>query len=56
MLMTALKNIGSDISNKQLPASSYSKSKNDMVGKIILPLIKIIKDTIKKDIPIDCYG
>jgi hypothetical protein len=27
-----------------------------MVGKIILPLIKIIKDTIKKDIPIDCYG
>jgi hypothetical protein len=56
MLMTALKNIGSDVSNKQLPVSSYSKSKNDMVGKIILPLVKVIKDTIKKDIPIDCYG
>ncbi|MEI7478079.1 MAG: hypothetical protein WCJ81_06410 [bacterium] len=31
MLMTALPQIGSDISNKQLPLSTYSKSKNDMV-------------------------
>lgn len=56
MLMTALKSIGTDISNKQLPLSSYSKSKNDMVWKIIIPLTRFIKEHLKKELPLECYG
>lgn len=56
MLLLALQHVGVDISNKQFPLSSYSKSKNDMVGKIVSPLIKIVRDRINKDLPIECYG
>ena len=55
MLLTALKNIGVDISNKELPISSYARSKNDMVGKIIIPLVKLIKEKVNKDLPLECY-
>lgn len=56
MLISVLQNVGSDISNKQLPLSSYSKCKNDMVGKIILPLIKLVRSRCKKELPLECYG
>jgi hypothetical protein len=56
MLLGLLTNTGTDISNKQLPSSSYSKCKNDMVGKIILPLTKLVRAKCKKDLPLDCYG
>lgn len=56
MLLSTLHHIWTDISNKQLPLSSYSKSKNDMVWKIVIPLVKFIKNNLKKDLPIECYG
>lgn len=56
MLLTTLQHLGDDVSNKQLPVSSYSKSKNDMVWKIILPLTRLIKEKLNKELPIECFG
>lgn len=42
--------------NKELPASSYSKNKNEMMGKIIIPLQKIIEKKYKKQFSITCTG
>lgn len=56
MLITAMHYGEVDISNKQLPTSSYSKSKNDMVWKIIIPLKRLIKERINKELTIECYG
>lgn len=55
MLLTTLEHLGNDVSNKQLPISSYSKSKNDMVWKIILPLTRFVKEKLNKELPIECY-
>ncbi len=56
MLLTALDNVWIDISNKDLPISSYAKSKNDMVWKIVLPLVKLVKQKLNKELPLECYG
>lgn len=54
-LMTYLiKNIDKSVKNSDLPVSSYSKNKNDMLGKIILPLIKLTKLELGYEIPITC--
>lgn len=39
-----------------LPLSSYSRSKNEMLGKIIIPLLKTIKEKTQKDLLLECYG
>lgn len=44
------------VSNKLLPASSYSKNKNEMIGKILLPLQKLVKKTYEKSLNISCSG
>lgn len=51
-----LEHIWEEISNKELPASSYSTNKNEMLGKIILPLIKLIEEKTKEQIPLVCKG
>jgi hypothetical protein len=40
--------------NKDLQASSYSKNKNDMTGKIILPLQKLVEKTYQKKLLLEC--
>ncbi len=54
ILKILIENIGKDISNKNLPVSSYSKNKNDMLGKIILPLIELIEKETGKKLPLIC--
>lgn len=49
-----MENIGKDISNKDLPVSSYSKNKNDMLGKIVIPLIELIERETGKKLPLIC--
>jgi len=51
-----MENIGKDISNKELPVSSYSKNKNDMLGKIVIPLIELIEKETGKKLPLICKG
>ena len=46
--------MGKDISNKEFPVSSYSKNKNDMLGKIVLPLIELIEKETGKKLPLIC--
>lgn len=43
-----------DISNKDLPKSSYSTNKNEMLWKIIIPLVKLIEEKKKIKLPLIC--
>lgn len=56
ILRILIENIGKDISNKDLPVSSYSKNKNDMQGKIIIPLLELIQKECGKKLPLVCKG
>jgi len=51
-----LKNIDNEIENDELPSSSYSKNKNEMLWKIILPLRNIIQEKVGKKLDIQCHG
>jgi len=54
IIFKLIQNNFAEINNKALSRSSYSKNKNNMLGKIILPLRKIIKKNCNKDIKISC--
>lgn len=56
ILKMLLENPGKDIHNKELPLSSYSKNKNDMIGKIVAPLLSLIETRIWKKLPLICKG
>ena len=51
-----LDNIGKDIPNKEFEISSYSKNKNEMLGKIVLPLIALIEKETGENLPLICKG
>jgi len=42
------------VHSKQLSSSSYTKQKNQMVGKILLPLKELSKSVFGKDLAIEC--
>lgn len=54
ILSLLIENTGKEISNKSLPISSYAKNKNDMLGKIVLPLIELIQKETGKKLPLTC--
>ena len=54
ILKILIENIGKDVSNKDFVVSSYSKNKNDMLGKIVLPLIELIEKETGKKMPLIC--
>lgn len=54
ILKVLINNMGKDISNKEFAISSYSKNKNDMQGKIIIPLIELIQKEFAKKLPLIC--
>ncbi len=54
ILEILLKNIWKDISNKDLPKSSYTSNKNEMLWKIVLPLLKLIEKDKKIKFPLIC--
>lgn len=43
MMKLLLENVGKEIPNSALPSSSYSQNKNELVGKVVLPMRKIAK-------------
>lgn len=49
-------NMWKPVHNKSFPVSSYSKNKNEMLGKIITPLQEIIKERTWEDLHIKCGG
>jgi hypothetical protein len=44
------------IFSKELPTSSYAKNKSEFMGKIIYPLIKVIKERTGKELNVQCDG
>ena len=54
ILLKLMDNIWIEVSNKELSLSSYSKNKNDMIGKIILPFIKYIEIQTWEKLPLVC--
>lgn len=56
ILSQLVENRGERISNKDLPPSSYAKNKNDMIGKVFTPFVRMIKSKLGKDIKLECKG
>ena len=56
MMKILLENIGEEISNSTLPISTYSQNKNELLGKIILPIKRITKEHFAKEIALTCSG
>lgn len=54
ILSILFENIGKDVHIDQFSSSSYSSNKNEMLGKIVLPLIKTIKERNEIDFPFIC--
>jgi hypothetical protein len=54
MLRILISNIGQEVSNAKLPISTYSQNKNEILGKIILPLRKIVEKHFEKEISLTC--
>ncbi len=51
-----IRHLWQEIINKQLPASTYSKNKNEMVSKIVFPLIDLVEKKTGKKIHLICKG
>lgn len=56
MLKILMENIGKEVPNSKLPVSTYSKNKNEILGKVILPIRKLSKEYFGKEIPLVCSG
>ncbi len=56
MLRILLENIGQEVSNSKLPVSTYSQNKNEILGKVILPIKKISEKYFSKELSLTCSG
>lgn len=55
VLKKLLQSPGKEISQREFGSSSYTKNRNEMVSKIIIPLKKLIKKKLNKDLPLECH-
>jgi hypothetical protein len=55
LLRLLVEEIGEEISNQRLPASNYSKNKNELVGKVVVPLTKFVKERTTGHLPLRCF-
>ncbi|MFA7298860.1 MAG: hypothetical protein WC010_04420 [Candidatus Absconditabacterales bacterium] len=51
-----IENPGEYINNSRFPPSSYSKNKNEMVGKVIGPLQELVQKTFHEKLELKCSG
>ena len=56
IIKVLIQNLGKEVANKDLPPSSYSKNKNEMIGKIVIPLLDLIEKKTGKKLPLICKG
>lgn len=54
ILKLLMKRLWQEVDCNHLPASTYSKNKNEMVSKIVLPLIELIEKKTGKKLPLVC--
>ncbi|MDQ1344149.1 MAG: hypothetical protein QG650_869 [Patescibacteria group bacterium] len=51
-----LANMGKQIPSQNFPISSYSRNKNEMLSKIIVPFERLVQAKTGKRIDVDCSG
>ncbi len=56
MLKLLLENMGKEVSNSKLPVSSYAQNKNEILGKVVLPIRKISKEYFDTELSLTCSG
>ncbi len=56
IIKVLFEHMGEYVNNAQLPVSTYTKNKNEMVGKIILPLQELIKKRFNEKLDLECTG
>ncbi len=56
MLKLLLMNLWEEVSNTKLPVSTYSQNKNELLGKIVLPIKKIVKKYFLEELSLSCTG
>ncbi len=56
ILSLLLDNFWSEVKNSLLPRSGYSKNKNEMVSKIIIPLLRLVEYKFAYQLPLTCKG
>lgn len=56
MLRILLENMSKEVSNSELPISTYSQNKNEILSKIVLPIKKITKERFGQEISLTCSG
>jgi hypothetical protein len=56
LLSVLLNQRNEEVSCRDFPRSSYSQNKNEMQGKIVLPLMKLIRERTKKNLGLSCRG
>jgi hypothetical protein len=45
-----------EIHASELPSSSYTQNKNEMMSKIVHPLVRTVLKRLGKNMRINCYG
>lgn len=56
LLSILLQKRNEEVAAGDFPRSSYSRSKNEMQGKIVLPLMKLIRERTHKNLGLTCKG
>ncbi len=56
MIQLLLDNIWKEVSNSRLPISTYSQNKNELLGKIVIPIKKITREYFWSEIALTCSG
>ncbi len=54
MMDILIDQIGEDVSNIEFPVSSYTKNKNEMLGKIVIPLVRFLEKKTGFALPFIC--
>jgi len=56
IMKMVFEHMGKYVNNSKLPVSSYTKNKNEMVGKIIWPLQELVKKRFGEKLDLECTG
>lgn len=54
IIQILVKNLWQEVDSKTLPSSTYSKNKNEMVSKIVLPLVDLVEKKTGKKLQLVC--
>lgn len=56
MFRILMENIGKEVSNSKLPVSTYSQNKNEILGKVVIPIKKLAQKHFWSELSLSCSG